>query len=111
MTGERFKTTKGAPHVILQLTSDAEKKKRCEDDVTSLAMRGIRCLAVAKTDEDDEWQLLGLLTFLDPPRHDTKVHSAQSHKPQILIIEHNRLSNPIEVRANFLFSSLPIIFI
>jgi H+-transporting ATPase len=78
VTGDRYKTTKGAPHVILHLTSDEEMKKKCEADVTSLAVRGIRCLAVAKTDEHDEWQLLGLLTFLDPPRHDTKVHNAMS---------------------------------
>lgn len=74
MTGDSYKTTKGAPHVILQLTRDEDRKQRCEADVTSLAKRGIRCLAVAKTDEHGEWQLLGLLTFLDPPRHDTKVN-------------------------------------
>ena len=34
--------------------------------------RGIRCMAVARTDADGQWQMLGLLTFLDPPRPDTK---------------------------------------
>ena len=44
-----------------------------EDDVLALGMRGIRCLAVAKTDpKTQEWSILGLLTFLDPPRPDTK---------------------------------------
>lgn len=39
----------------------------------ALGMRGIRCLAVAKTDpKTQEWSILGLLTFLDPPRPDTK---------------------------------------
>ena len=35
-------------------------------------MRGIRALAVAKTKDSGDWELLGLLTFLDPPRPDTK---------------------------------------
>eukprot|EP00601_Ochromonadales_sp_CCMP2298_P028586 CAMPEP_0173333584 /NCGR_PEP_ID=MMETSP1144-20121109/4974_1 /TAXON_ID=483371 /ORGANISM="non described non described, Strain CCMP2298" /LENGTH=910 /DNA_ID=CAMNT_0014278565 /DNA_START=53 /DNA_END=2788 /DNA_ORIENTATION=- len=71
-TGKTFKTTKGAPHVLLKLCKDEEIAARCESDVTSLGSRGIRALAVAKTDDNDEWHMIGLLTFLDPPRHDTK---------------------------------------
>ena len=37
-----------------------------------LGLRGIRSLAVAKTNQDGKWEFLGLLTFLDPPRPDTK---------------------------------------
>lgn len=39
-----------------------------------LGTRGIRSLAVARTPEDDinSWEMLGMLTFLDPPRPDTK---------------------------------------
>ena len=29
-------------------------------------------MAVARTDADGQWHMLGLLTFLDPPRPDTK---------------------------------------
>lgn len=29
-------------------------------------------MAVAKTNKDDQWELIGILTFLDPPRPDTK---------------------------------------
>jgi len=60
--------------------------QRVEHDVRSLGQRGIRCLAVARTvprapqvqleggneDGSDYWQFLGMLTFLDPPRIDTK---------------------------------------
>ena len=71
--GKVFKTTKGAPHVLMKLIKDESTTRRCEDDVHKLGLRGIRALAVAKTDGDgDNWKLLGLLTFLDPPRHDTK---------------------------------------
>merc|ERR1711972_476023 len=51
---------------------DAETKKKIEGDVTALGKRGIRAIAVAKTDEKDVWRMMGLLTFLDPPRPDTK---------------------------------------
>lgn len=47
----------------------------CPDlQVTSLGTRGIRSLAVARTVPDDltSWEVLGMLTFLDPPRPDTK---------------------------------------
>ena len=71
-TGVTFKTTKGAPHVLLKLTHDESVIRRCEEDVHKLGLRGIRALAVAKTNATGEWQMLGLLTFLDPPRHDTK---------------------------------------
>lgn len=52
LTGEKFKTTKGAPHVIIQLSNNEGMKKKCADDVISFGMRGIRSLAVAKTDQN-----------------------------------------------------------
>ena len=48
-------------------------ERLCEVHVAALGGRGIRAMAVAKTDgATGAWQLLGLLTFLDPPRPDTK---------------------------------------
>merc|ERR1711871_27838 len=75
--GEKFKTSKGAPQVLLKLVEqaggcDAELKRKIEKDVTDLGKRGIRAIAVAKTDETGVWRMMGLLTFLDPPRPDTK---------------------------------------
>eukprot|EP01012_Entosiphon_sulcatum_P038967 TRINITY_DN508_c0_g1_i1.p1 TRINITY_DN508_c0_g1~~TRINITY_DN508_c0_g1_i1.p1 ORF type:complete len:933 (-),score=160.22 TRINITY_DN508_c0_g1_i1:390-3188(-) len=70
--GTSFKTTKGAPHIILKLTSDEQIKHQVEKDVHRFGERGIRSLAVAKTDAAGNWQMVGLLTFLDPPRPDTK---------------------------------------
>ena len=76
--GKTYKTTKGAPHIILGLVEDARVKAQCEKDVHELGARGIRALAVGKTDEAGKWHILGLLTFLDPPRPDTKatIHKA-----------------------------------
>ncbi len=70
--GKTYKTTKGAPRVLLKMISDKKTIERAEEDERVLGERGIRCLAVAKTNEKGEWVLLGMLTFLDPPRHDTK---------------------------------------
>merc|ERR1711904_58136 len=51
---------------------DATTKKAIEKDVTELGKRGIRAIAVAKTDEQGVWRMMGLLTFLHPPRPATK---------------------------------------
>ena len=68
--GEEFKVSKGAPQVILSLTSNkiANKLNKCVD---SFAERGYRALGVAKTDESGKWQYVGLLGFYDPPREDS----------------------------------------
>lgn len=71
-TGEVFKVTKGAPHVIVKLVRDHDVHVTVDRDIKSLGEKGIRCLAVAKTNAAGEWEMLGMLTFLDPPRPDTK---------------------------------------
>jgi H+-transporting ATPase len=83
-SGDVFKVSKGAPHVIAALLDggapgDATRAE-VHDAVEALAARGVRSLAVARTapassstGSSDTWQMLGLLTFLDPPRPDTKV--------------------------------------
>ncbi|KDO31857.1 plasma-membrane proton-efflux P-type ATPase [Saprolegnia parasitica CBS 223.65] len=72
-SGKVFKVTKGAPHMVLSLAHNVDD---IADAVTSrvldLAKRGVRCLAVARTEDAIGWVLMGLLTFVDPPRHDTK---------------------------------------
>jgi len=85
-TGKVFKTSKGAPHVILNLCNpDKATHHKVDADVADLGSRGIRALAVAKSEnldpkkkpeeykpQDIKWSFLGMLTFLDPPRPDTK---------------------------------------
>eukprot|EP00301_Raphidiophrys_heterophryoidea_P025115 c8348_g1_i1.p1 GENE.c8348_g1_i1~~c8348_g1_i1.p1 ORF type:complete len:1041 (+),score=160.95 c8348_g1_i1:167-3124(+) len=68
-----YKVSKGAPHVMSHLCEhETTVVARCEADVHDMGTRGIRALAVAKTDSEGKWHLLGLLSFLDPPRPDTK---------------------------------------
>ena len=54
-TGRVFKTTKGAPHIILRLVEDARVQEACNMKVNDLGKRGIRCLAVARTVDEGEW--------------------------------------------------------
>ncbi len=56
-TGKTFKTSKGAPHVLLKLTTDKKVHHQCEADVTALGSRGIRALAVA-IEEDGVWHMV-----------------------------------------------------
>jgi len=71
--GNSFKTSKGAPQVILQLAeTEPSRRKELESQIDELASRGYRALGVAKTDGNDTWQVLGVLPLYDPPREDSR---------------------------------------
>jgi len=71
--GKTFKTTKGAPQIILQLSSNAALVKTSVDiAVNEFAARGFRSLGVAQDEGDGQWQFLGVLPLFDPPRIDAK---------------------------------------
>jgi len=71
--GKTFKTTKGAPQVILALSANAGKVKTAVDKaVDEFAARGFRSLGVARSEGDGLWQFLGVLPLFDPPREDAK---------------------------------------
>ena len=79
--GHTFKVTKGAPQVILSLVTDRDAITVDVDEaVDSLAARGYRALGVARTDADNDWHFVGLLSFYDPPREDSgeTIKTAQS---------------------------------
>ena len=72
--GHTFRIVKGAPHVILNMCHNRDEiKEQVDAKVLELGKRGVRSLAVGRMDnEDGNWRMLGILTFLDPPRPDTK---------------------------------------
>ena len=71
--GTEFKVTKGAPQVILEMSSNAgEVKPAVEKAVNEFAARGFRSLGVARTDEGGKWQFVGVLPLFDPPREQAK---------------------------------------
>lgn len=71
---QRFKVTKGAPQVIMQLASSSlgSAREKAEKAVNDYASRGYRSLGVARADGDGPWRFLGILPLFDPPRGDSK---------------------------------------
>lgn len=75
-TQTTFKVAKGAPQVITELAQHDTQK--AENAIEEFAKRGLRALGVARTkpksiidDGVDEWELVGLFSLIDPPRHDS----------------------------------------
>jgi len=81
--GSRFRTSKGAPQVIIgmcRLTGDAEQHAR--QAVDEAARKGYRTLGVARSDDDGgNWRFLGILPLYDPPREDSRetIQAARDH--------------------------------
>ncbi|KAK3816891.1 MAG: H(+)-ATPase [Linnemannia elongata] len=69
-SGETFKVAKGAPQVIIKLVGGDDDAVRA---VNALAKRGLRALGVARTrgGSMDEFELIGMIALIDPPRPDS----------------------------------------
>jgi H+-transporting ATPase len=84
--GKTFKVTKGAPQVILALsTNTGQVKSAVEKAVKEFATRGFRSLGVARAESDGQWQFLGVLPLFDPPREDAKTTIASAAKMGVTI--------------------------
>jgi H+-transporting ATPase len=71
--GSVFKVSKGAPQVILALDPGSSKiESRVNEAVNDFASRGFRSLGVARTNEKDTWQFIGVIPLFDPLREDSK---------------------------------------
>lgn len=79
--GGEFKTTKGAPQVILELVADpAAISARVNAAIDEFAARGFRSLGVAQFDQVNQWRFLGVLPLFDPPREQAKATIAAARK-------------------------------
>ncbi len=77
--GKQFDVAKGAPQVMLQMSSNAGAAKAAVDKaIDGFAARGFRSLGVARADEKDKWQFLGVLPMFDPPRPTAKATLASA---------------------------------
>ncbi|CAF0900061.1 unnamed protein product [Adineta ricciae] len=65
------RVSKGMPDAILNVCKATEHADKVRKDVNEFANRGLRGLAVAMSDGDENFKLIGLLPILDPPREDT----------------------------------------
>jgi H+-transporting ATPase len=91
-TGSIIKVTKGAPHILQALDKDESKGAKMAAKVAELGEDGIRAVAIALSEPINDqwvegaeeqkinavWHITGILTFLDPPREDTKETIARS---------------------------------
>jgi H+-transporting ATPase len=59
-------------------TNLADVKPAVEKAVNEFAARGFRSLGVARADQDDKWQFVGVLPMSDPPREQAKATIASA---------------------------------
>jgi len=93
--GGKFKVTKGALQVILALVANVDQiKPQAEQAVDEFAARGFRSLAVARTDEKDNWQFQGILPLYDPPRDDSKatIETAQEMGVEVKMVTGDQIA-------------------
>jgi len=77
--GKQFFVAKGAPQVILAMSTNAgEVKPAVEKAVNEFAGRGFRSLGVARADQENKWQFVGVLPMFDPPREQAKATIASA---------------------------------
>ena len=80
--GKRTHYTKGAPQVIQEMSNlNDEDSRKATDLVNEMAGRGYRALGVARSEDGNAWEFLGILPLFDPPRDDSKetIRDAQEH--------------------------------
>jgi H+-transporting ATPase len=84
--GKQFFVAKGAPQVILAMSTNAgEVKPAVEKAVNEFAGRGFRSLGVARADQEGKWQFVGVLPLFDPPREQAKATIASAREMGVTV--------------------------
>jgi H+-transporting ATPase len=98
--GREFKTTKGAPQVILSLDPNANQiRPQVDKAAGEFAARGFRSLGVAHTNEQGQWQFLGIIPLYDPVREDSKatVETAEQMGIEVKMLTGDQLAIAKEI--------------
>jgi H+-transporting ATPase len=98
--GKVMKVTKGAPQVVLALDPDASKiQGEVDEAVGQFAAKGFRSLGVARTDDQGQWHLLGVLPLYDPLREDSKatVESAEEMGVKVKMVTGDQMAIAREI--------------
>ena len=93
--GKQFYAAKGAPQVILGMSTNiGEVKPAVERAVNDFATRGFRSLGVARADQEGKWQFVGTLPLFDPPREQAKatIASAQQMGVKVKMVMGDQLA-------------------
>jgi H+-transporting ATPase len=84
--GKQFDVAKGAPQVILKMSTNAGEVQAAADKaINDFAGRGYRSLGVAQADEKGKWKFLGILPLSDPPRETAKATIASAKEMGVSI--------------------------
>ena len=84
--GKQFFVAKGAPQVVLQMSTNADELKTAvENAVNGFAGRGFRSLGVARADEQGKWKFAGVLPLFDPPREQAKATIASARQMGVTV--------------------------
>jgi len=87
--GREFMVSKGASQVIFNMCRlDSDTAARAKKAVEDLASKGHRTLGVARAEDGEDWQLLGILPFYDPPREDSEetIRQTEAHGVQVKMV-------------------------
>jgi H+-transporting ATPase len=103
--GSRFKVSKGAPQVILALVEDKKSiSDELTEDVDAFAKKGFRALGVARTDNQNNWEYVGLIGLYDPPREDSAdtIKTAESMGVDVKMVtgDHIAIAKEISKQVN-----------
>jgi H+-transporting ATPase len=101
-SGKRFKVSKGAPQVILELASNKESlRKTIDHQVDAFATKGYRALGVAKNGSQGEWQYVGLIALYDPPREDSArtIETAESMGVDVKMVTGDHMAIAKEISS------------
>lgn len=100
LAGARWLFSTGAPQVILDLAGlNGDARSALEAQVDELAAQGYRALAAAQAEGEGDWQFLGLIPIIDPPRPDAAptIATARAMGVQVKIItgDHEAIARQI----------------
>jgi H+-transporting ATPase len=97
--GKQFFVTKGAPQVIIGMSTNAGiVKPAVEKAINDFAGRGFRSLGVAKADEKDQWHFVGVIPMFDPPRPSAKatLESAEQMGVHVKMVTGDQVAIAVE---------------
>jgi H+-transporting ATPase len=99
-SGETFYVTKGAPQVILNLSKPEDSIfSEANETVGRFAKKGFRTLGVARSDDGENWEFLGLLPMADPLREDSAstIREAEEHGLQVKMVTGDNIAIAKEI--------------
>jgi H+-transporting ATPase len=100
---QEFLVSKGAIQVILTLVeSDQKLENLVNDQGKDFASEGYRALGVAKTNNENKWEYIGIVALHDPPREDSSetIKTAKSLGVDVKMVTGDHIEIAKQVAGN-----------